>query len=147
MSFRSSYFEDEEPRHGKSEYAVKRKNGITYLFSSERTKALFEKDPKRYLPQYGGFSAYSMAKGEKVRGNPAVWSIVDGKLYLNASKKERNKWNKKRSKFIKEGDEKWEKKVKKYKEKDCDRDKKGKKDKKDKKNKKNKDKDHDEDDD
>lgn len=134
-----AYFKYNEPRHGKSEYAVKGRHGITYLFSSEETKELFEKDPKRYRPQYGGFSAYSMAKGEKERGNPTIWTIVDGKLYLNASDKEKSKWEEDRSKYIKEADEKWEKKIKKYKEK---------KDKKDKKEKKDKeDKDHDEDDD
>src|SRR5262249_16432670 len=44
--------------------------------------ALFKSDPDRYLPQYKNWCAASVAKGEKVYGNPEWWLVVDGRLYL-----------------------------------------------------------------
>ena len=38
------------------------------------------------MPQYDGHCAYGVAKGGKVPGNPTLWRIVDGKLYLNITK-------------------------------------------------------------
>jgi hypothetical protein len=39
-----------------------------------------------FAPQYDGHCAYGVAKGGKVPGNPTLWRIVDGKLYLNITK-------------------------------------------------------------
>ena len=39
--------------------------------------------PARYVPQYGGYCAWAVAKGYTASGNPNYWRIVDGKLYLN----------------------------------------------------------------
>jgi len=61
-------------------------NGATFAFSSEANKAAFEADPAKYAPQYDGHCAYGVSKGGKVPGNPNLWRIVDGKLYLNITK-------------------------------------------------------------
>ncbi|WP_420393800.1 YHS domain-containing (seleno)protein [Acuticoccus sp.] len=58
-------------------------NGATFAFASAENLARFEADPNRYAPQYDGHCAYGVAKGGKVPGNPDLWRIVDGKLYLN----------------------------------------------------------------
>ncbi|WP_299499655.1 YHS domain-containing (seleno)protein [uncultured Roseobacter sp.] len=58
-------------------------NGATFAFSTEANKAEFEANPEKYLPQYDGHCAYGVAKGGKVPGNPNLWRILDGKLYLN----------------------------------------------------------------
>ncbi len=42
-------------------------DGVDYKFSSEENLNTFLKDPKKYLPQYGGYYAYAIgAKAEKV---------------------------------------------------------------------------------
>ncbi len=61
-------------------------NGATFAFSSAENKAKFEANPARYAPQYDGHCAYGVSKGGKVPGNPNLWRIVDGKLYLNITK-------------------------------------------------------------
>ena len=33
--------------------------GVTYLFASAANNADFDKDPAKYVPQYGGFCAYA----------------------------------------------------------------------------------------
>ncbi|ABG31290.1 YHS domain-containing protein [Roseobacter denitrificans] len=58
-------------------------NGATFAFSSEANKARFDADPAAFAPQYDGHCAYGVSKGGKVPGNPELWRIVDGKLYLN----------------------------------------------------------------
>ena len=58
--------------------------GVTWLFSSEENLALFQEDPQRFIPQYGGYCAYAMAvEGSKVRIKPTEFLVVDEKLYLN----------------------------------------------------------------
>ncbi len=58
-------------------------NGATWAFSTEENRDKFLADPARYAPQYDGHCAYGVAQGGKVPGNPNLWRIVDGKLYLN----------------------------------------------------------------
>ena len=57
-------------------------DGAAYYFASAESARMFEKDPGRYLPQYGGFCAYAVAKGKKFDGDPQFGDIVDGKLFL-----------------------------------------------------------------
>ncbi len=60
-------------------------NGATFAFASEENRARFLADPAAFAPQYDGHCAFGVAKGGKVPGNPALWRIVDGKLYLNVT--------------------------------------------------------------
>jgi hypothetical protein len=43
---------------------------------------MFSKSPDRYLPQYGAFCAYAVAKGKKFDGDPQFADIRNGKVYL-----------------------------------------------------------------
>ncbi len=58
-------------------------NGATFAFSTEANRDAFVANPAKYAPQYDGHCAYGVAKGGKVPGNPNLWRIVDGKLFLN----------------------------------------------------------------
>lgn len=58
-------------------------NGATFAFASEANRDRFLADPAMFAPQYDGHCAFGVAKGGKVPGNPTLWRIVDGKLYLN----------------------------------------------------------------
>ncbi|MGL6209842.1 MAG: YHS domain-containing (seleno)protein [Paracoccaceae bacterium] len=58
-------------------------NGATFAFATEANRDRFLADPAAFAPQYDGHCAYGVAKGGKVPGNPTLWRIVDGKLYLN----------------------------------------------------------------
>lgn len=61
-------------------------NGATFAFSTEANRDRFLAAPAAYVPQYDGHCAYGVSKGGKVPGNPNLWRIVDGKLYLNITK-------------------------------------------------------------
>lgn len=60
-------------------------NGATFAFSSEENRDRFVADPESFAPQYDGHCAYGVAQGGKVPGNPNLWRIVDGELYLNVT--------------------------------------------------------------
>jgi YHS domain-containing protein len=57
-------------------------HGATYLFASKADKAEFDKNPAKFEPQYGGFCANSMAKGQRKDIDPNVFYIYKGKLYV-----------------------------------------------------------------
>jgi YHS domain-containing protein len=76
-----AYFTDERAVVGDPQYQYEW-DGAVYQFASAQHLALFKAEPDRYLPQYNNWCAASVAKGEKVYGNPEWWLVVDGRLYL-----------------------------------------------------------------
>ena len=56
--------------------------GAIYYFVSVADKVAFSKNPSRYVPQYGGFCAYHLSKGELKDSDPAAFFIYKGKLYV-----------------------------------------------------------------
>lgn len=58
-------------------------NGAMFAFASEQNRDLFLANPDLFAPQYDGHCAYGVSRGGKVPGNPHLWRIIDGKLYLN----------------------------------------------------------------
>lgn len=104
-----SYFKD-GPQKGKESFKTVYQ-GTTYLFASAAHLAIFKEDSKRYLPQYGGFCAYAVAKsGDKVSINPKTYEIRDDKLYLFYNAWGTNtlkKWLKDPEEFRQKADANW----------------------------------------
>ena len=75
---------------GSSNYAATYQ-GVTWHFASAENKALFEANPAKYAPAYGGWYAGGASEGKKVPTKPELWAIVDGQLYLYSSPKVHNK--------------------------------------------------------
>ena len=84
-------------------------NVATYRFASKEHLTDFEKNPEKYAPQYGGYCAYGVAVGAKFDGNPHLWRIVGGRLYLNLNEKIQATWEKDISGNIKKAGRKWPK--------------------------------------
>ena len=61
----------------KSEY-----NKVIYYFTNEDQKVSFDKNPEKYLPQYGGYCAFGIYAGAKFRVDPNKFLVNDGKYYL-----------------------------------------------------------------
>ncbi len=101
-----SYFTSGAPKDGDIAITAVH-NGATYRFVSEENRDLFQKNPAKYLPQYGGFCAFGAAMGVKVDGDPDLWKIVDGKLYLNLAPSIQERWSKDIDGFIVKADENW----------------------------------------
>lgn len=102
-----SYFTAGTPQDGDFSITAVH-DDVTYRFVSEENKALFQENPEKYLPQYGGFCAFGTAMGVKVDGDPQLWKIVDGKLYLNLAPSIQERWNKDIPGFIATANTKWD---------------------------------------
>ncbi len=85
--------------------------GVRYLFSTEKNKEAFKKNPVKYEPQYGGWCAYAMGTtGEKVEIDPETFKILNGKLYLFYNKRFNNTlktWNKEEQVLKAKADANW----------------------------------------
>ncbi len=103
-----SYHSEGKAQRGSGYYMVEHQ-GVLYLFASEEHKAMFEKEPEKYLPAYGGYCAYGVSVGKKFASNPEVWKIVDGVLYLNLDKDIQSTWLKDMNGNIRKADKNWEK--------------------------------------
>ena len=55
---------------------------VTFYFSSAENKALFDKDPAKYLPEYGGYCANGIVYSIPWGGDADTWRMFDGKLYI-----------------------------------------------------------------
>ncbi|MCX7889618.1 MAG: hypothetical protein N2422_07810 [Rhodobacteraceae bacterium] len=67
--------------------------GATWLFVSDETMLSFEMNPEAYAPRFGGYCAYGVSEGRLAGGDPELFSIIDGRLYLNRNKAARDAWN------------------------------------------------------
>lgn len=56
--------------------------GVDFRFATAEAKALFDKAPTRYLPQYGGYCANGVVYGIPWGGDADTWKMVNGKLYI-----------------------------------------------------------------
>jgi YHS domain-containing protein len=77
-----AYFEDGKPTLGVEKFSASYA-GARYLFASESHRKLFLENPKKYVPEYGGFCAVGTSFGEKVDVDPNTGKIINGRLYLN----------------------------------------------------------------
>lgn len=80
-----AYFTAGAPTAGKAEFTSKH-DGVTYQFATAANRDAFKAAPTKYAPQFGGFCAMGVALEKKLDGDPAAWTIADGKLYLNVNK-------------------------------------------------------------
>lgn len=77
-----AYFTENKAKKGSSQFMLEH-DGTKFHFSSEENKALFTKNPEKYLPEYKGWCAYAMAdSGDLVKVDPKTFKIVNGKIYF-----------------------------------------------------------------
>ncbi len=65
---------------------------LTWRFSSAANKAEFEREPKKYMPQFGGFCSNGIDYGIPWGGGggPESWRIYRGRLYVFGGQKARD---------------------------------------------------------
>lgn len=101
-----AYFDGGKPTHGVvaifASYA-----GARYLFATAAHRNAFLANPKKYVPEFGGFCAVGTSFGEKVDVDPQTGAIVNGKLYLNHNQRALDIFNKDPSGTITKAESKW----------------------------------------
>lgn len=101
-----AYFTEGKAVEGSSEYSFEYK-GATWLFSSQTHLDLFKNSPESYEPQYGGYCAYAVSQNQTASIKPELFTIHEGKLYLNYSQNVNEKWLKSKESFITAADINW----------------------------------------
>ena len=77
-----SYFTKKAPLKGNKNYEATFENA-KFRFATQEHLNLFKENPKKYIPQYGGYCAYAVAaKKTKMYIDADAYEIRDGKLYL-----------------------------------------------------------------
>ena len=59
------------------------------------------------MPAYGGYCAFGVSVGKKFVGDPEVWRLVDGRLYLNLDVEIQSQWLKDVPGRIASAERKW----------------------------------------
>lgn len=101
-----AYFTEGKPVIGTATYTTTY-NEAAYRFATEEHLQTFNAKPETYVPQYGGFCAFGAAVGAKFDGDPELWKIVDGKLYLNLNPDIQEQWQKDIAGHITKADKNW----------------------------------------
>jgi YHS domain-containing protein len=101
-----AYFTDNKPVKGspahKADYA-----GSVFHFASQANRDAFAANPAKYAPQYNGFCAFGTAGGYKAAIDPAAFTVVNDKLYLNYNQDVRKKWSADIPGFVAKADKNW----------------------------------------
>ena len=109
-----SYFEQSEAKLGNIA-VTSTHDGLVYQFSNTENKNLFDVDPQKYLPAYGGWCAYAVAENStKMQPDPTMWQIQDGKLLLfyddwmtSLTGSLREEWNTDQEDYKNKADDNW----------------------------------------
>jgi YHS domain-containing protein len=76
-----AYFVDNKYQQGLPQFSS-RYEDISFRFASAEHKALFDKQPGKYLPEFGGYCANGIVYGIPWGGDADTWKMINGKLYI-----------------------------------------------------------------
>lgn len=76
-----AYFTQGKHAQGSPQFASTYEN-VNFHFATPEHKALFDKEPLKYIPQYGGYCANGVVYGIPWGGDADTWRMIDGKLYI-----------------------------------------------------------------
>ena len=101
-----AYFEVGKPVKGDAAFRT-RHGGAIYQFASKRHQEMFEADPEKYTPQYGGYCGYAASIDKLSPVIPEWFQVLDGRLILQHNEKAWNLWNKDLEGNIVKADANW----------------------------------------
>jgi hypothetical protein len=76
-----AFYTKRKPTEGREEFEL-RHAGAIWRFENEGNRAAFVKDTAIYMPRYGGYDPIGIARGVATPGYPALWSVVENRLFL-----------------------------------------------------------------
>jgi YHS domain-containing protein len=101
-----AYFKAGRPVKGAAQFETQYK-GATWRFASKENLDAFRANPTAFAPQYGGYCAWAVAQGYTASGDPLVWKIVGGRLFLNYDQSVQVMWEKDIPGNIAKADRNW----------------------------------------
>ena len=101
-----AFFTQQQAVHGKPAIAINHDGG-TFWFASEEHRRLFEQNPDKYAPRFGGFCALGVVQGRLLDADPEAFTVHKGRLYLNGNKQIREKWRQNKNENIQKAEKNW----------------------------------------
>ena len=101
-----AYFTQKKAVKGSPKYQTTYQ-GATYYFTSAADLVTFKKSPSKYVPQYGGFCANGIANRQASEGDPTVFFVLKGKLYVCASPEAEKEFQSNAQANVKKADDNW----------------------------------------
>lgn len=101
-----AFFTDKRPVPGKTELRTVYK-GAVYQFASPEHKAMFDREPAKYEPRFGGFCGYAASIKKVSPISVEFFEILDGRLVLQHNKKAWDLWHKDVPENLKKADANW----------------------------------------
>ena len=80
-----SFHKDTGPLKGSKEFTADW-DDTKWYFASEKNRDAFKTDPRKYIPEFGGYCPVALSKGKAKVGRTDQFTRVDEKLYLNYNK-------------------------------------------------------------
>lgn len=99
---------DQHAEPGQKTYAFDYK-GLTWLFANGEHLRLFSRQPEQYIPEYGGFCAYSIGRGYPATADPKIFTLEGGKLYFFFDRAARSVWQQDQRNMVAAADRNWPK--------------------------------------
>jgi len=101
-----AFFTDNKPVLGTTAFQSTYRGAI-YHFASADHKALFDKEPAKYEPQFGAFCAYAVSVGRTAPIDVDTFSIINGRLVVQHNARAVGLWNKDPQGSLKHADKYW----------------------------------------
>ena len=101
-----AYVTDGAAVRGRAEFEYQWQN-LVWRFATAAHRDEFSRTPDRFAPQFGGYCAWAVSRGYTADVDPHAWRIVDGKLYLNYSKRVQRMWEQDVAANIEKGRNNW----------------------------------------
>jgi YHS domain-containing protein len=101
-----AFFTRRKPVKGDAKHQSAYKGAI-YYFASAENQAVFEKDPAKYEPQFGGYCGYAASINKVSPISVEQFEILDGRLVLQHNKKAWDLWHQDVPGNLKKADQNW----------------------------------------
>jgi YHS domain-containing protein len=100
------YFTDSKPVKGSSEFTASYK-GATYQFASAEHRDMFQQNPAKYEPQFGGFCGYAASINKLAPIEVDKFQVLHDRLVLQHNQKAWDLWHKDVEGNLKKADANW----------------------------------------
>jgi len=101
-----AYFTENKAVKGKKEFEIEW-HDANWRFSSQEHLDLFQENPEKYAPQYGGYCAWAVSKNATAEIDPTQFTIFNDKLYLNYNATVQELWLPEKEERINLANEYW----------------------------------------
>ncbi len=101
-----AYFSEGRAVEGDEDFEMVWKDA-NWRFANAANLAAFRENPEKFAPQYGGYCAWAVSQNDTAGIDPTQFTVYNGKLYLNYSKRISARWKLNKDAFIVDADRYW----------------------------------------